>query len=102
MMMKLSRGLGADLVARDTAALLRFIDTLAQARRDRVGALGYCMGGRLALTAIGAFPERIQAAASLFGGKLITDHADSPHLKADRIPGELYFGFAEDDDYVPR
>jgi carboxymethylenebutenolidase len=101
-MVKLNQALTNERSAIDTAGLLAFIDRHPAAKKDRVGVLGYCMGGRLALTAIGAFPERIKAAVSLYGAGLITDAPDSPHLRADRIDGELYLGFAEHDEYVPR
>ena len=39
--------------------------------------------------------------ASLYGGKLVTEQSDSPHLRAAEITGELYFGIAEKDAYVP-
>ena len=31
----------------------------------------------------------------------MTDELDSPHLLADRVGAELYFGFAETDPWVP-
>ena len=43
----------------------------------------------------------IAAAASLYGVGIVTDAEDSPHLIADRIKGEMYFGFAEIDEHVP-
>ncbi len=59
------------------------------------------MGGRLALVAITEFPERIDAMAAMYGGRLHGDAPDSPHLKANRITGEVYLGVAENDAYVP-
>ena len=35
----------------------------------KVGTTGYCMGGALALTAAGRFPDRVGAAASFHGGQ---------------------------------
>ncbi|MGA7747495.1 MAG: dienelactone hydrolase family protein, partial [Candidatus Aquilonibacter sp.] len=32
---------------------------------------------------------------------LVTDRPDSPHLRADRISAEMYFGCAEVDSYAP-
>jgi carboxymethylenebutenolidase len=39
--------------------------------------------------------------ASLYGVGLVTDRPDSPHLRADRISAEMYFGCAEVDSYAP-
>ncbi|MCZ6855074.1 MAG: dienelactone hydrolase family protein, partial [Gammaproteobacteria bacterium] len=36
------------------------------------------------------------------GVRLCTDAHDSPHLDADKITGELYFGCAETDEWAPR
>jgi carboxymethylenebutenolidase len=59
------------------------------------------MGARLSLRAAGAFPERVAAAAGFHGGGLATDAPDSPHLMADRITAELYFGHADHDHSLP-
>ena len=48
------------------------------------------------------FPERIACAASIYGVRLATDSADSPHLLADKVRGELYFACAETDKYAPK
>lgn len=85
----------------DTEAMIAYTETEARAAPGRIGVTGYCMGGRLALIAITEFPERIDAMVSMYGGRLHSDAADSPHLKADRIVGELYLGVAENDAYVP-
>jgi carboxymethylenebutenolidase len=72
-------------VMRDTAAFLDTLHAQPDVRPSPVGVTGYCMGGRLALTAAGTFPERIAAAASFHGGNLATDAADSPHLLAPKM-----------------
>src|SRR5215471_12030251 len=55
-------------VMRDTAAFLDFLGAQPDARPGRIGVHGYCMGGRLALTAAGTFPDRIAAAAAFHPG----------------------------------
>ena len=49
-----------------------------------------------------AFPDDFAAVASYYGVGIVTDAADSPHLQARGIKGELYLAFASDDPYVPR
>ena len=97
----LNNGYGNELSISDTKSIVAFADGQSYVKKGPVGVVGYCMGGRLALSAIGAFPERITAMASLYGGKLVTDLPDSPHLSATGMTGELYFGIAENDAYVP-
>jgi carboxymethylenebutenolidase len=100
-MWELLRSLSNELVADDTAALLAFIDSQAEARKGPLGCVGYCMSGPFVFTAAGRFPERFAATASIYGAGLITDRPDSPHLLAPRIKGEIYFACAEIDKYAP-
>src|SRR5713101_7296139 len=89
------------MVMEDTTALLAYADGQSAARKDIVGAVGYCMSGRYAINAATHFPGRIKAAASIYGTHLATDQPDSPHLAAGKTRAELYFGCAETDIYAP-
>jgi carboxymethylenebutenolidase len=84
----------------DTKAQLDRLAVEPDAARP-VGVVGYCMGGRHAFAAAGSFPDRVRAMASLHGGFQVTDRPDSPHLLADRIRAECYFGFADGDPVSP-
>ncbi len=55
------------------------------------------MGGGLALTAAGRFPDRVGAAASFHGGRLATGAPDSPHLLAGSMAATVYVAAAEND-----
>jgi len=90
------------LVCEDVRACLQFASTDAAAAHGPVGTVGYCMSGPFAFAAAAAFPERIAAAASFHGVRLYTEALDSPHLQADRIEAELYFGCAETDEWAPK
>ena len=81
----------------DTAALLDFIDGRGDVVHPRVGVTGYCMGGRFALAAAGTFPDRIAAAASYHGSRLVTDEPDSPHHLAPRMKARVYVAGAMED-----
>lgn len=89
------------MVLEDTGAMLAWLDDRADVVRGPVGAFGYCMGGRHALEAASAFPERFRATASLHGTTLISARPESPHLNVIRLRGEVYCGFAETDAYAP-
>jgi len=79
-----------------------FIDALVSAgATGKIGVVGYCMGGGRALTAAGAYGERISAAASFHGGNLASEAPDSPHLKAPAIKGRVYVGSAGVDQSFP-
>jgi carboxymethylenebutenolidase len=64
-----------------------------------VGSVGYCLGGRLVFCAMGSFPERMRAAASLHGVNLVNDTPRSPHRLAQNGVGGLYCGHAEKDPF---
>ena len=93
---------GPDGLTHDTGALL---DELARqpGRQDqRVGAVGYCMGGNWAFRTAAAHPDRIAAAASFHGGRLaVAGDPSSPHLLADRITATVYVaGAAADSSFT--
>jgi carboxymethylenebutenolidase len=60
------------------------------------------MSGRYAINAATHFPDRVKAAASIYGVQLATDQPDSPHLAAQKTKAELYFACAETDIYAPQ
>lgn len=84
----------AELIMRDTRAYLAELP-------GKVGVTGYCMGGRMALSAAGTYPDRIVAAAAYHPGNVANDAADSPHLLAPNIKATLYIGAASDDPTFP-
>ena len=90
-----------DRVARDGDALFAFLDAYPRAAAGPKGVIGYCMSGQYVLAAAGRLPDQVGAMAALHGVGIVTDAADSPHLLADKIAAELYFGFASDDPLVP-
>ncbi|MFM0323576.1 dienelactone hydrolase family protein [Caballeronia glebae] len=87
--------------AEDTRALLTYLDTRTDVARKRIGAVGFCMGGGMAIAAAGTFPERFAAVASFHGGNLATDAPASPHRYATRLKAEVYIAAAEGDASYP-
>ena len=92
---------GAAKAAEDTEAFLAYLDTRSEVQGRKLGTVGFCMGGGMAIAAAGAWPERFAAVASFHGGNLATDASDSPHLYAPRLKAELYIAAAEGDDFYP-
>jgi carboxymethylenebutenolidase len=90
-----------DFAVSDTGAVLDYLAADEAVRPGPAGSVGYCLGGRLVVRAAGAFPDAIQASASLHGTRLVTDAPDSPHLEASRMKGEIYCGYGELDHYTP-
>ncbi|KAF2074224.1 hypothetical protein CYY_004470 [Polysphondylium violaceum] len=68
---------------------------------DKVGLVGFCFGGGLAMRAANEFSE-VKAAASIHSGRLaLPDVADSPYHFINNIKATLYFGHAENDASIP-
>ena len=100
-MFSLMATLNAATTECDTRAMLRFVDAQPQADAARIGAVGYCMSGPLAMWAAAAFPDRLRCIASIHGANMATDQPDSPHLMAPKIRCESYFACAETDKWAP-
>jgi len=88
-------------VMKDITAMLGFIDTRSEVKRGPVGCHGYCMSGPYAIAAAARYPERIAAAASIYGTWLVSEAEESPHLSLGKVKGELYFACAEHDALAP-
>ena len=92
---------GPDKAAGDTRALLDYLDTRGYVAGRKVGAVGFCMGGGMAIAAAAAFPDRFAAVASFHGGNLATDAPISPHLGAPQLKAQVYVAAAQDDHSYP-
>lgn len=98
-MNELMFGLSDRMVARDTETMFELVDADPYADGSHVGCVGYCMSGPFSFAMAGTFPDRIKAAASVYGVRLYGDN--SPANLADQVTGELYFACAETDEYAP-
>jgi len=96
---ELIKTLDYHLVASDTEALFAYVDSDAAADSTRIGCMGYCMSGPFAFAMAGIYPQRIKAAASLYGVRLFGEGSPAP--LAEKVQGELYFACAEFDDHAP-
>jgi len=89
------------MVVEDCKKLLDFAASQPFASDGAVGCTGYCMSGPFAFSVAAKLADRVKASASFHGVRLCIDTMDSPHLDADKIQGEMYFGMAETDDWAP-
>ena len=100
-MMELMESLSIAKIMDDTRSILTYLADQKASSSGAMGAVGYCMSGQYAINAAAHFPDRIAAAASIYGVRLITDKPDSPHLAVRRAKAELYFACAEIDRWMP-
>ena len=82
-------------------AMQRMFDLMYSLTIDLVMDDAEALLGQYAINAAARFPERVNAAASIYGTSLVTDKGDSPHLAAERADAELYFACAEIDRWAP-
>jgi carboxymethylenebutenolidase len=68
-----------------------------RAQSNKVGIVGYCFTGQMAVRTAAALPDKVAAAASFHGGFLVTNAPDSPHKTLGPIKARLYFGHAVED-----
>jgi len=92
---------GNRAAAADVPAFVDWLDRSGTTSGRRLGAVGFCMGGGMAIAAAAALPERFAAVASFHGGQLATDDDASPHRQAARLRAEVYVAAAENDEHCP-
>ncbi|NKC11789.1 MAG: hypothetical protein GKR94_06165 [Gammaproteobacteria bacterium] len=90
-----------DNIYEDTAGLIGFLDAQYEVTPGPIGTIGFCMSGRFVTVAALEFPDRIAAAAALYGTRLVVDEPDSPHLRLSGIKPALYYGFGDVDVTTP-
>jgi carboxymethylenebutenolidase len=96
-LMALIQSITLERLRTDTAAYLDALAAQRDVRADRLGTIGYCMGGRLAYLAAALHPDRVRAVACFHGGGLVTDAPESPHRLALQVKAALYLGVADED-----
>jgi len=86
----------ADMV-QDGKAAVDFLLAQKGVKPGKIGVVGYCFTGQMAVRVAATLPDKIAAAASFHGGFLVTDEPDSPHRILAPITARLYFGHAVED-----
>jgi carboxymethylenebutenolidase len=103
---ELAGPLTPEVMERDASTFVNFLATQHSVSDAKMGAVGYCFTGQVALRTAAARPDRVGAIASFHGGGLFTDKPTSPHLALPRIPksdgARLYFGHAANDHSMPQ
>jgi carboxymethylenebutenolidase len=94
---KLFAALTAQQMVSDGKAYVDFLLAQKGVKPGKVGVVGHCFTGQMAVRMAAAAPDKITAAASFHGGFLVTDKPDSPHNILSPIKARLYFGHAVED-----
>lgn len=91
---ELMRGVPGDRATRDLAAAVAYLKTRPDARKDRIGAIGWCMGGGYALSMALTIPDL--AACVVNYGSLVTEPSSIA-----KIACPILGHFGEDDRGIP-
>ncbi|QAY73744.1 dienelactone hydrolase family protein [Agromyces protaetiae] len=87
--------------ALDSSAFLDYLASRADVSGTEVGVTGYCMGGALALTVAGTYPDRVGAAAAFHTGRIVGESELSPSRVIPNIRGRVYVAGADRDPGYP-
>ena len=90
-MFELMHSLNIPLVMDDTKALLDFAATQPAASKGPIGTVGYCMSGQYAINAATHFPDRVKAAASIYGVRPCNRQAGQSASGRDKDQGRTVF-----------
>jgi carboxymethylenebutenolidase len=96
-------GLSTDGMLEYVRAATAFLDADPGVRHERYGAVGFCMGGRLAVLTALTQGERIAAAASFYGGGIAPKVPRLWQPLVDRLPelqSELLLIYGADDEGI--
>ncbi len=93
---KMLMALNIEETGKDLSGAATYLLEHNQVEPKKVGAMGFCMGGQLALFAASRFPEQISAAVDFYG--------IHPNVKIDpsTLTGPVLAHFGERDHSVPR
>lgn len=95
-LMGMFAGIDQSRVDRNVAAILDWVAANYDSE-TKLGCVGYCMGGRYALTAAVTSP-RVVAAASFHGANLAVDAPESLHHRFQGVGARIYVGIASIDE----
>jgi carboxymethylenebutenolidase len=97
----LSGALTGALMEKDAPVYVETLLDRPEVSEGKIGVVGYCFTGAMALRTAAVCADKVAAAASFHGGQLVTEAPDSPHSRIPKVEGELYFGHAVEDGSMP-
>jgi carboxymethylenebutenolidase len=99
---ELADPLTPEAIERDASGYVGFLASNAAVKdKNKLGAVGFCFCGAVAMRVAAAYPEQVVACASFHGGRLYVDGPASPHLLLPQIKARLLFGHAVHDRSMP-
>lgn len=94
-------GLTEDMTVADMQAALDLLAAQPDVDPGRIGAVGYCFGGRMSLVAAERLGGGIRAAAVYYGGRIVSDQPNAPVHRVHQIRCPVIAFFGALDKHIP-
>ncbi len=98
--LKLMGELRDEQIVEDISAVTDFLEQQPCVRRERIGIMGFCMGGRISFLTACHNPA-IKAAVSFYGGGIASGSPKAPLDDAVRLESPMLLFFGGDDPFIP-
>ena len=85
----------------ELGVVIQHLKSRPEARGDRIGIIGFCVGGRIAFLTACRHPAAIKVAVPFYGGGIAADTPTAPINLADRIQCPVLCFFGEADKMIP-
>jgi carboxymethylenebutenolidase len=97
--LQLARSVTHEMTVSDAGMLVAYLERQSSVDSSRkLGTMGYCVGGGMAIATAAVAPDTVNAVASFHGGNLVTADPNSPHRQIARTRAGALIAIAEDDD----
>ncbi len=96
-----------DQVLDEFGQTLTWLEQQKNVDRNRLGIIGFCMGGRFAFYANCRFPDRLKAAVGFYGGGISPEGGKDrfgrtpPIGEAHKMQAPIFLGYGADDQSIP-
>ncbi len=91
-----------DKVMQDIGAVIGYLKKQGGVRAERMGTVGFCMGGRVTFLTACKHPQDVKAAVSFYGGGIAAGGPTPPLSFAERISCPILCLFGDQDPLIPR
>ncbi|PYM51436.1 MAG: dienelactone hydrolase family protein [Candidatus Rokuibacteriota bacterium] len=85
----------------EMGVVIQHLKSLAEVRGDRIGLMGFCVGGRIAFLTACRHPAAVKVAIAFYGGGIAADTPTAPLHDAARIQCPVLCLFGEADRMIP-
>jgi carboxymethylenebutenolidase len=97
----LMQRLDAEKVVADLQSVITHLKTQTFVNGDRLGVMGFCMGGMIAFMSACKFPADVKAAVPFYGGGIADDTPTAPLHAAGDLQAPILCFFGGKDPYIP-